>query len=547
MEHKLITGGEQWLPFARSRIRALRATGLQYACQKYEIDGARVEVRISGGHEFIRLDGSGYLVGQHTLRTSPTTLTSRRVVLDPYVKNKRVVSSPTEYDPSWDSDYPHGANTYRDPVIVYAGGGMSVEVVTFTRVQPVPPPWGSVYDGTANASVYSCELVTVLSPKVQVPSLTYSTSMTDKDVSFVDVAYATVLPSVYTPTSQVAVASGWDAGRGAYRYGLWCASTILFESTLFNQMYFTGDTHAKQMTQTLGDDPSHLQLVSGITPAPTLVTNTLRLYTRLCCIGNGKLVAIGQEQTLDTATGAVTASNFYLRLSTDHGDTWSTSTPASMVGLDFTTNYEARFIYVGNDKSIYFTNDETRAAYLVTGGTLFEALPSWPIHAGNPWAIVCTDKVTLLGFGPGCMMIPVYNRTTTKYHVMFTTDYGATWSFSVEVPVYVSGNWHMSAGSGNATILKPLVKDLTSGAVTQHAQLLFAGTDPHPPGYGSSWADTWKVKFFVADETFSVFNEKGGFTETTALANVGEPNWLDYTNTKYVHPGFPGEFDKPRA
>ncbi len=64
MEHKLITGGEQWLPFARSRIKALRATGLRYATQRFEIDGAHVEVRIEDLHEYIVIradDGSAYL------------------------------------------------------------------------------------------------------------------------------------------------------------------------------------------------------------------------------------------------------------------------------------------------------------------------------------------------------------------------------------------------------------------------------------------------------------------------------------------------------
>ena len=58
MEHRLIQGGEQWLPFARSRIKALRATGLAYASQKFEIDGCSVKVRIEPGHEYITLTGS---------------------------------------------------------------------------------------------------------------------------------------------------------------------------------------------------------------------------------------------------------------------------------------------------------------------------------------------------------------------------------------------------------------------------------------------------------------------------------------------------------
>lgn len=58
MEHKLVLGGEQYLPFARSRVKALRATGLTYASQQYEIDGVTIKVRIAGKDSFIRLEGS---------------------------------------------------------------------------------------------------------------------------------------------------------------------------------------------------------------------------------------------------------------------------------------------------------------------------------------------------------------------------------------------------------------------------------------------------------------------------------------------------------
>jgi hypothetical protein len=59
MEHKLITGGWQYLPFARSRIKALRATGLRYASQQFEIDGSHIKVRLEGDHEYISIDGGG--------------------------------------------------------------------------------------------------------------------------------------------------------------------------------------------------------------------------------------------------------------------------------------------------------------------------------------------------------------------------------------------------------------------------------------------------------------------------------------------------------
>jgi len=72
MEHKLITGGEQWLPFARSRIKALRATGLAYASQKFEVEGALIDVRIEPGHEYIRIEGGGPLWVWITLSKSVT-------------------------------------------------------------------------------------------------------------------------------------------------------------------------------------------------------------------------------------------------------------------------------------------------------------------------------------------------------------------------------------------------------------------------------------------------------------------------------------------
>lgn len=60
MEHRLILGGEQYLPFARSRIRALRAAGMRFASQQFVMPDGEVHVRIIGSQEYIRLLGSGY-------------------------------------------------------------------------------------------------------------------------------------------------------------------------------------------------------------------------------------------------------------------------------------------------------------------------------------------------------------------------------------------------------------------------------------------------------------------------------------------------------
>lgn len=60
MEHKLILGGAQYLPFARSRIKALRATGMRYASQRFLFPDGDVNVQIVGEHEYIRLSGQSF-------------------------------------------------------------------------------------------------------------------------------------------------------------------------------------------------------------------------------------------------------------------------------------------------------------------------------------------------------------------------------------------------------------------------------------------------------------------------------------------------------
>lgn len=62
MEHKLILGGEVWLPFARSRIKSLKATGIRYGDQKFSMpDGATVWVKIEPGYEYIKIIGESPL------------------------------------------------------------------------------------------------------------------------------------------------------------------------------------------------------------------------------------------------------------------------------------------------------------------------------------------------------------------------------------------------------------------------------------------------------------------------------------------------------
>ena len=62
MEHKLILGGEKYLPYARSRIRALRAAGFRYARQPFDFPDAEGHVEIVDGIEYIYIKGKGCLL-----------------------------------------------------------------------------------------------------------------------------------------------------------------------------------------------------------------------------------------------------------------------------------------------------------------------------------------------------------------------------------------------------------------------------------------------------------------------------------------------------
>jgi hypothetical protein len=57
MEHKRILGGAEYLSFARARVRALRATGLRYASQKFSAGDAQIYVQLLGDDEYIYIEG----------------------------------------------------------------------------------------------------------------------------------------------------------------------------------------------------------------------------------------------------------------------------------------------------------------------------------------------------------------------------------------------------------------------------------------------------------------------------------------------------------
>ena len=97
MEHRLITGNYEFLPFARSCITKLKKLGLPYADQSFEIGGASIKVRIEPGHEYIRIEGGtkDYLVWP-TSKVHRTGSTKRRSTVTITQKSLSVAGGPDE-------------------------------------------------------------------------------------------------------------------------------------------------------------------------------------------------------------------------------------------------------------------------------------------------------------------------------------------------------------------------------------------------------------------------------------------------------------------
>jgi len=56
MEHLIVLGGQNYLPFARKQIKLMRKQGAQRASKTFEVDGVRISLKIEPGHEHIRIE-----------------------------------------------------------------------------------------------------------------------------------------------------------------------------------------------------------------------------------------------------------------------------------------------------------------------------------------------------------------------------------------------------------------------------------------------------------------------------------------------------------
>jgi len=56
VEHRLITGGSEYLPIARAWVRKLKKLGLPYADQSFRFNGIQIRIQVTPGHEFIYIE-----------------------------------------------------------------------------------------------------------------------------------------------------------------------------------------------------------------------------------------------------------------------------------------------------------------------------------------------------------------------------------------------------------------------------------------------------------------------------------------------------------
>lgn len=200
MEHKLITGGEKYLPFARSRIKALRATGLNYASQRFEMGDGTVEVRIAWQQDYIRLSGGASIE-----------------------MDSGVVSAPfsaglfQEYDPGILEESTYAA-TYNAPFVGDAGkrrlnpsqgsvGQLSGRVTYAGGFKGSVPP-----DRTPAISFSPQQIFNADAPPVAVPR-------TDDDLLYIKKATcAACPPSIFTGKARLYVQAMY--GRPLYNAGV---------------------------------------------------------------------------------------------------------------------------------------------------------------------------------------------------------------------------------------------------------------------------------------------------------------------------------------
>lgn len=121
MEHKIVLGGESYLPFARSCVAKLKKLGLPYADQSFDMGDALVRVRVEPGHEHIMITGVTDLYSGVTKRDAEFNYTFRATpnaaMVIPYVSVEERDNSTLKFIPR---SFVKDAVVYR-PASAYSG------------------------------------------------------------------------------------------------------------------------------------------------------------------------------------------------------------------------------------------------------------------------------------------------------------------------------------------------------------------------------------------------------------------------------------------
>jgi hypothetical protein len=364
--------------------------------------------------------------------------------------------------------------------------------------------------------------------------------------------------------------TGWQNDTRRYRFSLtanYYADSMDKDNTRV-AVAFAGDTGTRTIAQ------SSVQYVP----------NRQHTHVRAGVIGPGKAQYLQAVTEVIDTTIVGPVSTFkpkvqpFLVTTTDHGDNWTVGSGSGAflesylikqpMGTTYNRDYyenaqlesktaNAGIGYVGTGKHILIIPngyvDGTDAAsntryapmaFLGSGGGGYSRL-SWPadtwyvdkngtpLVSGTP--IIGPMKITSLhaawwGFGQGCFYIPI--KDSDGWKVMFTHDFGSSWSMSGVVPTDIVE----PGDQGFAfTIVRPY-----EGADKPGRLLAFA----------PSSADN-KLRFYACDGTFASFKNLGaidkaaGSLSSSSGAHRYFVNYGGKVYKPFVHPGFPGEFDKP--
>lgn len=382
------------------------------------------------------------------------------------------------------------------------------------------------------------------------------------------------------------VCSGWDNSTKRYRFGV--SSLVPEDQPTYspgepvNPVFFAGDTGTQTMQQV--GFPYWAGRITGIFTPYVIAPGRLQALVRTV------------EGIIDTTDPAYNPSVDlqrppFLANSVDHGTTWTAASasflspflyqvPASGDDREhYSLPQHGSFsdnviIGMGEGKSLliitaglkdfngliaFIPGDPGPApnfarlcpmAFLGTNGAGYTRIPwppdDWLVYSlGDPYT---TSYLQFFGssgvygkdrrncqfaFGVGCVYLPVRHEGANN-KIMFTRDFGASWTISPALPGLMNTNYFTSFG----TIIKPYVDANDKG------QIVFAQPE----------AATGKIKFLSTDGDFTVFKTVGvvkPFNELDVDTNlVGQIFNIFFTNfggenKPYVFPAFPGEYDEP--